>query len=50
MRGLLLQDRVDRQADRVGIAFGFQELVNLGFGEGGIRPEVAAQVPFPVGE
>ncbi len=48
MRGLLLQDCVGRQADGVGIAFGFQELVDLGFGEGRIRAEVAAQFPLAI--
>ncbi len=48
MRDLLLQVRVGRQADRVGIAFGFQELVDLGLGEGGIRPEIAAQFPLTI--
>jgi len=43
MRDLRLRDRVGRQADGVGVAFGFQELLDLGLGEGGIASEVAAQ-------
>ena len=39
---LPLQDRVGRQADGVGVAFGFQEFIDLRLGEGGIGPEIAA--------
>jgi hypothetical protein len=42
VRDLVLQDRVGRQADGVGVAFGFQEFVDLRLGEGGIGPEIAA--------
>ncbi len=36
VRDPLLQDRVGWQSDGVGVAFGFQELVDLGLGEGGV--------------
>ncbi len=48
MCDLLLQDPVGWHADCVGVAFGFQELVDLGLGEGGIRPDVTAQRPIPI--
>ncbi len=48
MRDLLLQDRVGRLANGVGVAFGFQDLVDLGLGEGGISAELAAQLPVPI--
>ena len=44
----LLQDAVGRQPDRVLVAFGLQELVDLGVGKGGIGAEVAAEVALPV--
>ncbi len=48
MCDLLLQDRVGRQADGLGVAFGFQERVDLRLGESGIRAEIAAQVPISI--
>ena len=44
----LLQDRVGRETDSVEEVLGFQKLVDIRLGEGGIPSEVAAQVPFPV--
>src|ERR1700682_2339964 len=38
----LLEDRIDWQPDRVLVALGFQQFVDLGIGEGSITPEVAA--------
>jgi hypothetical protein len=34
-RDTLLQDRVRRQVDGIGVAFGFQELIDLRLGKGG---------------
>ena len=45
---LLLQNAVGRQPDRVLVAFGLQELVDLGVGKGGIGAEVVAEVALPV--
>ena len=45
---MLLEDAVGRQPDRVLVAFGFQELVDLGVGEGSIGTKVAAKVALPV--
>ncbi len=44
----VLQDSVRRQPDRILVAFGLQELVDLGVGKGGIGAEVAAEVALPV--
>ena len=44
----LLQNAIGRQPDRVLVAFGRQELVDLGVGKGGIGAEVAAEVALPV--
>lgn len=44
----LLQNAVARQPDRVLVAFGLQELVDLGVGKSGIGAEVAAEVALPV--
>jgi hypothetical protein len=44
----LLEDAVRRQPDRVLVAFGFEERVDLGAGEGGIGAEVAPQVTLAV--
>ena len=44
----LLQNAIGRQPDRVLVAFGRQELVDLGVGKGGIGAEVAAEAALPV--
>jgi hypothetical protein len=48
VRNLLLQDRVGRQANGIGVAFGFQKFVDPRLGEGGIGPEIAAQLPLTI--
>src|SRR4051794_22002236 len=37
---LFLQNLISRQADRVACTLGFEELVNLGIGEGCVTPEI----------
>src|SRR5262249_58279050 len=39
---LVLQHPIGRQPNRIAVALGFEELVNLGVGEGGIGSEVPA--------
>jgi hypothetical protein len=48
MGNAFLKNLVLRQTDRVEKTLGFQKLVDVRGGEGGIPPEVATQVPFPV--
>ncbi len=48
MSNTLLENRVRFEADGVEKTLGFQELVDVRRGKGGIPSEVAAQVPFPV--
>ena len=43
-----LKNLIGRQADRVLVSFGFEELVDLGVSEGGIGAEVAAGLSVPV--
>ena len=45
----LLQQAVGRQPDRILVAFGLQELVDLGVGKGGIGAEVAAEAALLAG-
>ena len=44
----VLKNPIGRQPDRVLVAFGLQELVDLGVGKGGIGAEVAAKVSLPI--
>jgi len=45
---LFLQDAVGRQSDRVSYAFGFEELIDLGVGEGRIAAEIEPLHRAPV--
>ena len=45
---LALQDAVGRQPDRITHALGFEELVDLGFGEGRITSEIETLHRVPV--
>ena len=48
MGNAFLKNLVGFEADDVFVILGFQKLVYVRCGEGGISPEIAAQVPFPV--
>ena len=48
MGDAFLKNLIGRQADRILVPFGFEELVDLGVCEGGIGAEVVAHVPLPV--
>ncbi len=48
MSNTLLENRVRFEADGLEKTLGFQELVDVRRGKGGIPSEVAAQVPSPV--
>src|SRR5215212_4792968 len=48
MSDLVLQDLVGRQADRVACTLGFEELVNLGIGEGCVTAEIQMLHDAPV--
>ena len=48
MSDAFLKNCVRFEADGVEETLGFQKLVDVRGGKGGIPPEVAAQVPFPV--
>ncbi len=48
MGDTFLKNRVGLKTDRVLVALGFQELVEVRQGKGGTPPKVAAQVPFTV--
>ncbi len=48
MRDVLLKNHIRFELNGVGVALGFQELIDVRCGESGIAPEVAAQVAFPI--
>ena len=48
MGNAFLKNLVLRQTDRVEKTLGFQKLVEVRGGSGGIASKVASQVPFPV--
>src|SRR5215203_7346334 len=48
MSDLVLQDLVGRQADRVACTLVFEELVDLGIGEGCVTPEIQMLHDAPV--
>ena len=48
MGNAFLKNLVLRQTDRVEKTLGFQKLVEVRGGEGGIASKVSSQVPFPV--
>jgi len=48
MSDTFLKNLIGFEADDVFVILGFQKLVYVRCGEGGISPEIAAQVPFPV--
>ena len=44
----VLKDGIGLETDRVSVALCLQKLIDVRGGEGGITPEAASQVPFPV--